>query len=161
MPITRGPRAIKKREEKGPVAKRFALHCVHCGRNQSRVLRNGRGNWTCKYCEELNPGPALSDKVIAVRKRGQAKGVEPATEGPVGTQPSTPAGSRPSPKRPVRASASGAPKQGAPPRLKAGEGAGRAPSEPAPNVDTGAPAGSGAPPTKPKVSAWDRVLYGS
>lgn len=41
-----------------------ALRCIHCRRNQTRHLRSGRGNWTCRYCDKLNPGPALSQQVL-------------------------------------------------------------------------------------------------
>jgi ribosomal protein L37AE/L43A len=148
MPITRGPKAVKKAEGK-PGSMQAYVRCLHCKRNQSRHFRTGRGNWSCRYCGELNPGPALSDRVIAVRKGAEPNAVveEPASAAATGSR---------TPKRPVR---------GAPPkRLEAGKRADRASPEPAQeNESPGAPAGSGAPPTKPpaKGSLYDRWVFGS
>jgi len=128
------------------------LRCLHCHRNQSRHLRTGRGNWTCRYCHELNPGPALSDKVVAVRRTKPA--ATPAPAAAVPAPPPAPAPALPSP-----------PAGGGPPTparaARVSRGAPAAPAKPPRAAAPAKRAAAAAPATPPAERGfWDRLVFG-
>lgn len=132
------------------------LRCLHCGRNQSRHLRTGRGNWTCRYCGELNPGPALSDRVLAVRRTKSKPLDEQASPASAnGSKPSSaPATSPATPARVTRRRTG--PQRPDPPARRRPE------AKPA---AAPAPAAAKTGEAKPKPEAkpggfWDRLAWG-
>lgn len=86
-------------QQSSPKSMQAYVRCQHCHRNQSRHFRSGRGNWTCKFCGELNPGPALVASVLV--RRGKA--AAPEEDGNRGLSSTSGAASPPpASSRPVR-----------------------------------------------------------
>jgi len=137
------------------------VRCLHC--RKAQVIHSRRGlHFTCKHCGKPNPGPAISEAVLAPIRRSNRDAAPAPAVGEEQREAAEAAGAQAS-ASPAKGSPAAPPKRAAKVVRRSGAGAANRPPKPAggePGAAQGQPAAPPPAASQKESGPWSRFVWG-